>query len=105
MNKYRCALNISMERHFIEDPIVLDCEHYACYKCVQTYKENTGVREVHCKNCKQFSNLKKEFVPCESVLKEFQRFSEINFEEMLNFLKDEYDCNLKRFSGLYFVKF
>ena len=83
---YECALNFN-DRHFLQNPIQLDCPHYVCKNCIKT-------ESIACAFCgiltdKSLKNRGLANIKKQDILN--------NFGELFNETEKRYRDNLKRF--------
>ena len=71
--------------------IMLCCGHLACYACVQSYRENTGLTGVNCKICKKESSF--------SNIGNKEDSNDFHFDKIIGCLLNEYERSLRKLSG------
>jgi hypothetical protein len=94
MDNFRCNLDVC-EKEIIDDSVItLCCDHLACYACVQSYIENTGLTGVYCKKCKKETSLRN--IDNQTT---FDDLNQIDFDEIIKCLLNQYEVSLKKLLG------
>ena len=88
---FECALSNSLDEHFLQDPIQLDCRHCICKECIPE-KEN----KIECSFCGRITKSDlKEF----NVSKEKQRQMEDNYGQLFDETKKRFKLCYDKIKG------
>jgi hypothetical protein len=76
LEDFICALSFQYN-HYLENPVMLTCEHAACYNCIDDLRNNKKLDEVICINCYKKNSLKTDFKEDDLMKSYINAFSDI----------------------------
>ena len=94
LNYFKCSLGFEND-HFLSVPIPLYCGHSACESCVESFKLNTGLKNVECNICKNVNNL--DFCYRESLLA--KNYMEYRLDKISRTLEQDFENTSVIFSS------
>ena len=66
LEDFECALGYQ-NKHILQKPVLLECSHAACFRCVQDFKDNTGLKHVCCLKCNIESSLEADYIVSDRI--------------------------------------
>jgi hypothetical protein len=99
LEDFICALSFQ-HNHYLENPILLLCEHAACTKCIDDLKNNAVLKEVKCLKCNKENNLEINYNESNLIKNLMTHYS----DKILASIIEEYEETLGKVKGKFLIK-
>ena len=94
LESFICAFSFQ-HKHYLEKPVILTCGHAACYYCVDSFKKNTGLKQIKCLKCNGENSLEIDYKD-DDLMKNHMKD---NYDRIIESIKQEYEEKLKKAKG------